>query len=349
MRKRVGTISTALLIMSFCLSGCVSEKEYRDLTSRVEYLESLHGVGNSSHPVAETTETSAKPSAKDNVKENVDEGLDDYFLYYVDNMTAEEIASECEYYFTNMPYKGETYEEYESTLKVAPYKASAADYQYQLLYKFYTSDYDYDVRIPEKDAIKAIRISGVEPQMDGTIGFGTNSYNPKVTVSVELWISDYEKAAKVYDLIFNYSSPNYQADESAHFYGDQLVDSRETTTWYADGVFQNSKNSWSNERFMTMEKKDSFYVLTVQYSTLVYGIESTAKPIDNGAIGTATVRSASLNVRSSPDQTSTRLGALVDGQRVDLMAITENGIWAKIKFNGQIGYVKTEFIEIAYK
>ena len=65
-------------------------------------------------------------------------------------------------------------------------------------------------------------------------------------------------------------------------------------------------------------------------------------------IGTATVETASLNVRSSPAQTSTRIGALVSGQTADVMGITEDEVWAKIKFNGQIGYVKTEFIDISY-
>ena len=61
--------------------------------------------------------------------------------------------------------------------------------------------------------------------------------------------------------------------------------------------------------------------------------------------GTVTVMTASLNVRSEASQTATRLGALVSGQIVDLIEYVEDGEWCKIKFNGQIGYVKAEFVE----
>ena len=63
------------------------------------------------------------------------------------------------------------------------------------------------------------------------------------------------------------------------------------------------------------------------------------------ATGTVKVMTASLNVRSEASQTATRLGALVEGQIVDLIEYVEDGEWCKIKFNGQIGYVKSEFVE----
>ena len=63
------------------------------------------------------------------------------------------------------------------------------------------------------------------------------------------------------------------------------------------------------------------------------------------ATGTVTVNTPSLNVRSEASQTSSRLGALVNGQIVDLIEYVEDGEWCKIKFNGQIGYVKSEFVE----
>jgi len=63
------------------------------------------------------------------------------------------------------------------------------------------------------------------------------------------------------------------------------------------------------------------------------------------ASGTVTVMTGSLNVRSEASQTATRLGALVSGQIVDLIEYVEDGEWCKIKFNGQIGYVKAEFVE----
>ncbi|MBR6307026.1 MAG: SH3 domain-containing protein [Lachnospiraceae bacterium] len=63
------------------------------------------------------------------------------------------------------------------------------------------------------------------------------------------------------------------------------------------------------------------------------------------ASGTVTVITASLNVRSEPSQTAQRIGALTNGQIVDLVEYVEGGEWCKIKFNDQIGYIKSEFVE----
>lgn len=63
------------------------------------------------------------------------------------------------------------------------------------------------------------------------------------------------------------------------------------------------------------------------------------------ATGTVTVITASLNVRSEASQSAQRIGALTNGQIVDLIEYVENGEWCKIKFNDQIGYIKAEFVE----
>lgn len=57
-----------------------------------------------------------------------------------------------------------------------------------------------------------------------------------------------------------------------------------------------------------------------------------------------TVNTSSLNVRTEPDQSSSKLGVLVKGQVVDLIEATPDG-WSKIKYNGQIGFVKSEFVD----
>lgn len=48
-----------------------------------------------------------------------------------------------------------------------------------------------------------------------------------------------------------------------------------------------------------------------------------------------------LNVRSEPDKSAAKLGVLNSGEVVDL--VEEVGEWSKIKYNGAIGYVKTEY------
>ncbi len=345
MHRVTKTFMGILTVSATLLCGCVSQSDYNELVSRVEYLESLHNV---EKETSASTETFA-PASEETVMTEDNKEDENIYLYYIDSMSAEEVATECEYYFNNLPYKGESYEEYEGTMKVTPIISTYWNYSDGIYYKFYTAEIGQKIEPPMKDIIKSINIYGIYPQMDGSIGFGDNTYNPVATVRVELWISDYDKAAEIYDLLFDYSLPNYQPNEREFGRSDSAVrDYRETTSWRAEGMFRTSDSSWSGETFLTMEKQGEFYVLIAQYSTVLLKDALKVQPKDKDAIGTATILTASLNVRSSPEQTSSRIGALTTGQVVDLIAIVEGGEWAKIKFNDQIGYVKTEFLEIKY-
>lgn len=59
-------------------------------------------------------------------------------------------------------------------------------------------------------------------------------------------------------------------------------------------------------------------------------------------IGTVTA-TTNINVRASASETADRLGVLSDGDSAELVG-TE-GDWSKIKYNGQIGYVKSEYVQ----
>ena len=59
-------------------------------------------------------------------------------------------------------------------------------------------------------------------------------------------------------------------------------------------------------------------------------------------IGTVTA-STNVNVRISPSETAQKLGVLVGGETLDLIAV--EGDWCKVIYNGQIGYVKAEFVQ----
>ena len=72
------------------------------------------------------------------------------------------------------------------------------------------------------------------------------------------------------------------------------------------------------------------------------------KTEDMTALGTATVMTPSLIVKSLPELSGATLGMVTGGQVVDLLEISENGEWAKIKADDLSGYVKTEFLEISY-
>ena len=59
-------------------------------------------------------------------------------------------------------------------------------------------------------------------------------------------------------------------------------------------------------------------------------------------IGTVTA-TTNINVRASASETADRLGVLSGGHSAELVG-TE-GDWSKIKYNGQIGYVKSEYVQ----
>ncbi len=176
------------------------------------------------------------------------------FLYYIDEMTPEKIAKECEYYYMNIPYEGETYEEYLSTFKAKP----ANDFK-ENSHRFYTDSFG-DFQPPTRDVIRTITVSGILPQMDGTIGYN-ESDNTEIDVIVELWIKDYDRAEKVYNLLFDYLSPHYSFNKF-----NQPVDYRETTYWHAEGSQRVEASELVNKiDFLTMETYEDFYVIKSTY------------------------------------------------------------------------------------
>lgn len=59
------------------------------------------------------------------------------------------------------------------------------------------------------------------------------------------------------------------------------------------------------------------------------------------SIGTVTA-TTNINVRSAASETAERLGVLAGGESLELLA-NENG-WCKVKYNGQVGYVKADYV-----
>lgn len=90
-------------------------------------------------------------------------------------------------------------------------------------------------------------------------------------------------------------------------------------------------NGWS---MVVFEGKDAF--IKSEYLEAVESAEGLT------AIGTVTA-ATNINVRASASETAERLGVLAGGETVDLYA-NENG-WCKIKYRGQIAYVKADYVE----
>lgn len=74
-------------------------------------------------------------------------------------------------------------------------------------------------------------------------------------------------------------------------------------------------------------------------SEYLQAVESAAAAETIGNV-TATTN---INVRAAASETADRLGILAGGDSVELIA-NENG-WCKIKYNGQIGYVKSDYVQ----
>lgn len=96
-------------------------------------------------------------------------------------------------------------------------------------------------------------------------------------------------------------------------------------------VLEQKVNGWSKVKFGKTEgyiKSEFLQLLNVATNAEV--------------IGTVTATS-NVNVRMNPSETADRMGVLAGGENVDLLG-RENG-WCKINYNGQIGYVKEEFVQ----
>jgi uncharacterized protein YgiM (DUF1202 family) len=96
-------------------------------------------------------------------------------------------------------------------------------------------------------------------------------------------------------------------------------------------ILEQRVNGWSKVKFDNTEgfiKSEFLQLLNVANNEAV--------------IGTVTATS-NVNVRMNPSEDADRLGVLAGGEVVDLLA-RENG-WCKINYNGQIGYVKEDFLQ----
>ena len=96
-------------------------------------------------------------------------------------------------------------------------------------------------------------------------------------------------------------------------------------------VLEQLVNGWTK---IVFEKKEGYVMskyLKVQESALKYTPIGKVKATDN------------INVRADASTDSSKIGTLVKGDEVDLLAV--EGDWCKINFKNQIAYVKAEYVE----
>lgn len=115
------------------------------------------------------------------------------------------------------------------------------------------------------------------------------------------------------------SSDSEQADKLGKVTGGTKVEVQEVRV-----------NGWTK---IVYEGKDGY--IKSEYLQMVESADGQA------AIGTVTA-TTNINVRSAASETAERLGVLAGGESLELLA-NEDG-WCKVKYNGQVGYVKADYV-----
>lgn len=96
-------------------------------------------------------------------------------------------------------------------------------------------------------------------------------------------------------------------------------------------VLEVRPNGWSKVLY---ENKEGF--ISSEYLQM----EESAENLESTGTVTATTN---VNVRAAASETAEKLGKLLGGETVELIA--REGDWCKIKYNGVVGYVKGEFVQ----
>ncbi len=96
-------------------------------------------------------------------------------------------------------------------------------------------------------------------------------------------------------------------------------------------VLEQRLNGWTKVLY---EKKEGY--IKSEFLQMIESADGVA------SVGSVTA-TTNINVRSAASETAERLGVLAGGETVELIS-TEDG-WCKIKYNGQIGYVKAEYVQ----
>jgi len=106
-------------------------------------------------------------------------------------------------------------------------------------------------------------------------------------------------------------------------------------------VLEVRPNGWSKVMY---EKKEGFisseYLQMEETENETSGGQQSAEGVES--TGTVTAKT-NVNVRAQASETADKLGKLLGGETVEMIAM--EGDWCKIKYAGQIGYVKAEFVE----
>lgn len=249
MNKKNLVCMVVFSILSLSLAGCVKDSDYKALEERVATLEDkMEAMNEQDIPQIDNSQSVEKNDDNDNSELVINDNMiSEECFFLIDDMSVDDIIIEVEKYLNNKPNKGGSYEEYAKSFKYEPVVVEG--YDGVMNYKFYNSEY---LLSSDKDAITEVVVSGLAPQMDGSIGYGDNTLlYPTITIEVSFCLHDYDKAVEVYDRLFNELSPRYE----------NIRDQRETTNWGSSGSFRINDRSSMGVSIVSMEKRNDCYFL----------------------------------------------------------------------------------------
>lgn len=246
-------------VISICLifSGCVSDADYEALEERVTRLEET--IENQQQ--LSTADSSPDDSInQDNTEDEsiVDnQEIHDPYAYSISDYSGQQVYDEVMKILNNPPYQNEPYEEYEKIFPVAPIYIENDNFN---LLRYYFYDLQSVVETPKSDVIYYVSLDGTCTELDGTIGIDGLYGAKAVEVEVKLFITDYDKATEVYNLLFDRIAPNY----------NNVSNTTEGSIWSGQGSITLSENTGYGGAFISMYRDDvsGGYALTVKQVTL---------------------------------------------------------------------------------
>ncbi len=147
---------------------------------------------------------------------------------------------------------------------------------------------------------------------------------PEVSQELEVVV---EMKAKATDVVNIRSSASQTADKKGKAQVGEIFD-----------VIKVWENGWTE-----VEYEGGSGFIKSEYVTI---IEEEAQEPESGSedvIGTVTANTT-VNIRSSASQTSSKVGVVYEGEKLDLLEKRSDG-WSKIRYDGKVAYVKSEFVD----
>ncbi len=148
----------------------------------------------------------------------------------------------------------------------------------------------------------------------------------KATDTVNVRASDSENADRIGRVAMGETVTRYEKKEN----GWSRVDYNGTEGWIKSEYLEPVESASNNENAQTEEPEQEEE-------------QEDAPATDLTAKGKVTIKEA-VNVRKSASTSADKLGMAYQGETYELIMEQADG-WCKIKFKGEIGYVKTEFVE----